>query len=375
MHPRARPAEGLVTWGVAVMPKRLIACCDGTWNTADQAKSGHPSPTNVTKLALSIAPEDAVGARQCVYYHSGVGTSRWERLSGGAFGVGLSRNVFDAYHFLIDNYESDDLLYLLGFSRGAFTARSLAGLIRNCGILRRENADRIDEAWALYRSSADTPSGVASTLFRRAYSYEPRIHFIGVWDTVGALGIPVLGPRWLKPIVTRLNHRWEFHDTKLSTRVKTRPELEKALKLAYDIKEAIPGQEVILTVHELKRLARNAELMTLSGQLQGAGVQLELLTGPLTGIYDPNGMGAMFFAVLAAAAQTEPNYIREKTLEGQVTAGAKGNHGGRPKVIDDDSLFFGRALKDRGVPVPEIAKKLTIKTGKNAGESPSVASL
>ena len=95
MHPRTRPAEVLVTWGVAVMPKRLIVCCDGTWNTADQAISGHLSPTNVTKLALSIAPEDAAGARQCVYYHSGVGTSRWERLSGGAFGVGLSRNVFD----------------------------------------------------------------------------------------------------------------------------------------------------------------------------------------------------------------------------------------------------------------------------------------
>ncbi|WP_324197181.1 recombinase family protein [Streptomyces sp. NRRL B-1677] len=163
---------------------------------------------------------------------------------------------------------------------------------------------------------------------------------------------------------------------KISTRIKTRPELEKALKLAYDIKEAAPDQEVILTVHELKRLARNAaELMTLSGQLQAAGVQLELLTGPLTGIYDPNGMGAMFFAVLAAAAQIERNYIREKTLEGQVSAAAKGNHGGRPKVIDEDSLLFARALKDRGVPVPEIAKKLTIKTGKNAGRHPSVASL
>ncbi|MGW3028855.1 hypothetical protein [Streptomyces sp. NPDC001221] len=69
----------------------------------------------------------------------------------------------------------------------------------------------------------------------------------------------------------------------------------------------------------------------------------------------------------AAAAQIERNYIREKTLEGQVTAAAKGNHGGRPKVIDDDMLVFARALKDRGVPVPEIAKKLTIKTGKNAG--------
>ncbi|MFG2120997.1 recombinase family protein [Streptomyces sp. NPDC048710] len=114
--------------------------------------------------------------------------------------------------------------------------------------------------------------------------------------------------------------------------------------------------------------------MTLSGQLQAAGVQLELLTGPLSGIYDPNGMGAMFFAVLAAA-QIERNYIREKTLEGQVTAAAKGNHGGRPKVIDDDMLTFARALKGKGVPVPNIAKKLTIKTGKNAGQHPSVASV
>ncbi|WP_455771599.1 recombinase family protein [Streptomyces hygroscopicus] len=174
----------------------------------------------------------------------------------------------------------------------------------------------------------------------------------------------------LRPVCKRI------FSEKISTRVKTRPKLEAALKLAYDIKEAAPDQEVILTVHELKRLARNAaELMTLSNQLQTAGVQLELLTGPLTGIYDPNGMGAMFFAVLAVAAQLDRNYIREKTLEGQVAAATKGNHGGRPKVIDDDMLLFARALKDKGVPVPEIAGKLTIKTGKNAGQHPSVASV
>ena len=103
------------------MPKRLIVCCDGTWNTADQGIAGNPSPTNVTKLALSIASEDSSGVRQCVYYHSGVGTSRWERLRGDAFGAGLSRNVFDAYRF-VDNYEDGDWLYLFGFSRGAFTA-------------------------------------------------------------------------------------------------------------------------------------------------------------------------------------------------------------------------------------------------------------
>ncbi|MFG2895190.1 recombinase family protein [Streptomyces sp. NPDC048248] len=174
-------------------------------------------------------------------------------------------------------------------------------------------------------------------------------------------------------------HRAECHKVfkeQISTRVKVRPELAKALALAHQFKEAAPQTPVILTVHELKRLARNAaELMTLSAELQAGDIQLELLTGPLAGIYDPGGMGAMFFAVLAVAGQIERNYIREKTLEGQVLAASKGNHCGRPKVIDDDMLTFAVVLKDKGVPVPEIAKKLTIKVGKNAGKSPSVASL
>jgi DNA invertase Pin-like site-specific DNA recombinase len=163
---------------------------------------------------------------------------------------------------------------------------------------------------------------------------------------------------------------------KISTRVRVRPELEQALRLCRDIKDAAPGQVVILAVHEMKRLARNAaELMTLAGALQAAGIQLELLSGPLTGIYDPNGMGAMLFAVLAVAAQLDREYIREKTMEGQQAAAAKGNHGGRPKVIDDDMLTFAAALRDKGVPMPAIAGKLTIKSGKNAGKNPSVASL
>ncbi|MGV9249809.1 recombinase family protein, partial [Streptomyces sp. NPDC003710] len=174
-------------------------------------------------------------------------------------------------------------------------------------------------------------------------------------------------------------HRAQCHkifSEQISTRVKVRPELEKALALAHQFKEAAPETPVVFTVHELKRLARNAaELMTLSAELQAGGIQLELLTGPLTGIYDPNGMGAMFFAVLAVAGQIERNYIREKTLEGQVIAASKGNHGGRPKVIDDDMLTFAIAMKNKGIPVPDIAKKLTIKTGKSSGKSPSVASL
>ncbi|MGW3729364.1 DUF2235 domain-containing protein [Streptomyces sp. NPDC000851] len=194
------------------MAKRLVVCCDGTWNFADQ-----PSKTNVTKVALSVRPGSAAGKDQRVYYHRGVGTHRWERLRGGAFGVGLSRNVIDAYRFLVETYEPDDELFLFGFSRGAFTARSLAGLVRNCGILRRDHADRVKEAWALYRDRIEKPSGAASTLFRRSYAHETEIRFIGVWDTVGALGIPVPGPGWLEPVVNRFNRRWAFHDTQLSS--------------------------------------------------------------------------------------------------------------------------------------------------------------
>ncbi|WP_234358740.1 DUF2235 domain-containing protein [Streptomyces sp. NRRL B-24085] len=197
-----------------MMAKRLVVCCDGTWNLADQ-----PSKTNVAKVALAVRRRTAAGTEQRVYYHSGVGTSRKDRLRGGAFGMGLSRNVLDAYRFLIHTYEPGDALYLFGFSRGAFTARSLAGLVRNCGILRPEQADRIDEAWALYRSRADKPTSVAATLFRGAYSYETEIRFVGVWDTVGSLGIPVPAPRFLQPLVDRFNHRWAFHDTTLSKSV------------------------------------------------------------------------------------------------------------------------------------------------------------
>ncbi|WP_256220713.1 recombinase family protein [Streptomyces sp. CC53] len=148
---------------------------------------------------------------------------------------------------------------------------------------------------------------------------------------------------------------------KISTRVKERPELEKALALAREIKTAAPNQPVILTVVEMKRLARNAaELMTLSSTLQADGIQLELLSGPLQGVYDPNGAGAIVFAVLAVAAEVEREGIREKTLEGLDTAARKGNHGGRPSVVDDDKLAVARARHAKGESVTAIAKALGI---------------
>jgi uncharacterized protein (DUF2235 family) len=200
------------------MPKRLVVCCDGTWNKPDQLHNGVAAPTNVSKLALAVARSDEQGVEQRVRYVHGVGTRRFERVRGGAFGVGLSRNVREGYRFLVDNYEPGDELFFFGFSRGAFTARSTVGLVRNAGILCREHADRMDEAYALYRARDERkrPNGVEAQMFRRMYSHpDCDIHFVGVWDTVGALGIPA-GP--LTP--PALTKRWSFHDTKLSSHVR-----------------------------------------------------------------------------------------------------------------------------------------------------------
>jgi uncharacterized protein (DUF2235 family) len=194
--------------------KRLVICCDGTWSRADQERDEVPCPTNVVKIAYRIAKRDQDVA-QVIYYDHGVGTGNiLDRLSGGALGKGLEENIHDAYRFLIANYEEGDEIFLFGFSRGAFTARSLGGMVRNCGILRRDSVAQYRNALKLYRDEEHHPDHPYSVDFRARYSIggEARIPIrcIGVWDTVGALGIPVRGLRGL----TRKDY--QFHDTELS---------------------------------------------------------------------------------------------------------------------------------------------------------------
>jgi uncharacterized protein (DUF2235 family) len=198
--------------------KRLIVCCDGTWNRPDHIDRGVAAPTNVAKIALALADEDEDRNPQIIHYEAGVGTRRHERLLGGAFGVGLSRNVKECYRFIVENYEPGDELYFFGFSRGAFTARSTVGMVRNSGILRPGHRERIEDAYRLYRNpdKDSAPSGIAAELFRRTHSYsEVYIQLVGVWDTVGALGIPIDGFRL--PVLSK---RWTFHDTTLSRYVR-----------------------------------------------------------------------------------------------------------------------------------------------------------
>ncbi len=198
------------------MNKKLVVLCDGTWNTPTQAMRGTPCPTNVVKVSVALAPQDRQGREQRQCYRKGVGNNRWERLRGGAFGLGLSEEVKAAYRFLMDNYEPGDELYFLGFSRGAYTVRSAVGLVRNSGILRRDQADRVDDAFALYRARELPPTHQESARFRQNHSHpSTRIRFMGVWDTVGALGIPVTG----NLVADLVNRRWQFHDTQLSSHV------------------------------------------------------------------------------------------------------------------------------------------------------------
>ena len=199
--------------------KRLAVFCDGTWNRADHVDDGVAVLTNVVKLCRAVAEKDATGVEQRSHYEKGVGTGRFDAWIGGGLGVGLSGHVINCYEWLVENYQPGDELFFFGFSRGAFTARSLAGLVRNSGILRPENKDRIKQAYRLYRDPRKTrrPKEIAAQKFRQEYAWSDEdtdINFIGVWDTVGALGIPIGTGRI--PLVSRL---WTFHDTTLSSHV------------------------------------------------------------------------------------------------------------------------------------------------------------
>ncbi|HEY9846984.1 MAG TPA: DUF2235 domain-containing protein [Candidatus Caenarcaniphilales bacterium] len=190
--------------------KRLVVCCDGTWQ-----KLSNPYPTNVVKVAQAILPVARDKTPQVVYYDEGIGTGeRLERLTGGAFGWGIDANIQNAYRFLCMNYSPDDQIYLFGFSRGAYTVRSLAGLINCSGIVSRSDIRDTPEAYDIYREKNDELRRKKSQAFRDSHLGQVPITLLGCWDTVGALGVPDQIP--LLPIDKWLNKKYKFHNTILS---------------------------------------------------------------------------------------------------------------------------------------------------------------
>ena len=187
--------------------KRLIVCCDGTWQRPIQNWRGDASPTNVVRLAKYVAKDDGTHL-QVVWYDQGVGTGNvLDRVLGGLTGHGLDENIIEAYRFLVANYAPGDELFLFGFSRGAYTVRSLAGMIRKCGIVRQDKLPNYGPAIELYRDDQQ-PDDPGPTEFRRQNSVTGSqpipVKLVGVWDTVGALGIPGVSLE-----------RYRFHDTQL----------------------------------------------------------------------------------------------------------------------------------------------------------------
>ena len=166
------------------MSKRIAYCADGTWDSAD-------NNTNVYKLYKALP----ISADQFPIYDDGVGSDGnpiW-RLVGGAFGDGLFQKIKDGYTKIAHIYEEGDSLFLFGFSRGAFTARSLAGMIAVCGLPTQNfTDDLVETAFQAYRQ-LDKRQALLDTL-KDNHMFDARITMVGVWDTVGSLGIPsVLG--------------------------------------------------------------------------------------------------------------------------------------------------------------------------------------
>jgi uncharacterized protein (DUF2235 family) len=199
--------------------KRLALFLDGTWNEPDDH-------TNVEDLKNLLTVGTANGADQRCFYHKGVGTGKLlDKLIGGALGKGLSDNVQAAYQWLVENYDDGDEIYIFGFSRGAYTARSVSGVIINCGLLGRNAPLTVSQIYERYRQGkAATP--LYRLIFQQQQPNPPAlsaadqalmnnsrrvpIKMVAVWDTVGALGVP-----WTEaPLIGRGN--FYFHNTNIS---------------------------------------------------------------------------------------------------------------------------------------------------------------
>jgi hypothetical protein len=173
--------------------KRLIVCCDGTWNKPD-----NENVTNVEKIARTVQsdPSATGGVYQLVYYISGVGAGSYEadRLLGGAFGFGLFHNVIACYRFLAQNYEPGDEIFVIGFSRGAYTARSVGGMLARVGLLTKVALveERLPEAVHLYQGTKMPEGAFGESVdeFKHDHCHAAKVTFLGVFDTVGALGVP-----------------------------------------------------------------------------------------------------------------------------------------------------------------------------------------
>ena len=191
--------------------KNIVIFSDGTCNEGDKGY-----PTNVNKMYQVVKRRCK---EQVAFYDPGVGTD-FHKITGAAFGIGISKNIRECYEYLVDYYESGAKIFLFGFSRGAYTVRSLAGMVDKVGVLKRTHRDQANRAFKLYKkknNEEEVELFIKKCCWQAdAENEKPEIFFIGVWDTVSALGIPLLAFQSLNPF----SARWHgFHDPRLPERV------------------------------------------------------------------------------------------------------------------------------------------------------------
>ena len=191
------------------MGKNIVVFSDGTGQ-----EGGKGTNTNVYKLfnmVLDRSPE------QIVFYDRGLGTG-WRKITGKAAGMGISKNILECYQFIFENYAAGDQIYLFGFSRGATTVRSLSGFIHLFGILPKSRSELIKQAYKIYKKSDRKKREDAAKAFvKRHHKMWCKIKFLGVWDTVAALGVPIKSIDIIIDKIPLLKH--SFHDLSLSQSV------------------------------------------------------------------------------------------------------------------------------------------------------------
>jgi uncharacterized protein (DUF2235 family) len=188
--------------------KRILIFFDGTWNRPDV----RDEISNVVNLHSAALAKDVAGHDQIAHYEIGIATEknleRWS-FAAGAIGVGVAERIISGYKMICRLYQPGDEIQIYGFSRGAFQARSLGGLVTLLGVLKPDVTATVEDAWACYRQWTQAPDEKRIAVIRTQSHYPARIKLIGVWDTVGNLGLPFM-PR-------RLDRReLEFRDTQLS---------------------------------------------------------------------------------------------------------------------------------------------------------------
>jgi hypothetical protein len=192
----------------------LIVCCDGTWNDKKNSDDSVLAPTNVFQLfnALELNHGEI---KQFSLYQEGVGTEGGlDKFTGGMLGHGLGEDIRDCYQWLSTKYTAGDKIYLFGFSRGAFTARSLAGLIGKYGIAKSDfSVDFESRIKSIYREGYRNNKQLPEDWF---FTNSTKVKLVGVWDTVGALGIP--DDKILLNMFGN-SKKYKFHDTKLGKHI------------------------------------------------------------------------------------------------------------------------------------------------------------